>query len=199
MTKNDKLDILSWNSLSKVKLSFFNIKNINLNEMKKKFLFLFVLIIPLACYSQNITSADINILNDSNTGLINGVMLGENLIGPRKIVFSGNQMTLKREDEGNKIPKFGYTSSKIDRLETLYSGKIFSEGIIEPFVFENKTPEEIIAMEVLVFPKFLEHPYSLFIDLLILVPTKQPSLNLDHQSYYAGKYRANLVVEIIGI
>ena len=167
--------------------------------MKKKFLFLFVLIIPLVCYSQNIVSADINILNNNNTGLINGAILGENLIGPRKVIFSGNQMTLERRAGENRISSFGFASSKNDRLPTLYSGKIFSEGIIEPFVFENKTPEELIAMEVLVFPKFLEHPYTLFINILVSVPIKEPSFNSDHHSYDAGEYKADLVVEIIGI
>lgn len=167
--------------------------------MKRKFLFLFVLMTPFICYSQNIRSVDINILNNTNTGHINGVVLGENLIGPRKIVFSGNEMTLERRERVNIISEFGFSSSKTDRLETMYSGKIFSEGIIEPFVFENKTPEELIAMEVLVFPKFLEHPYTLFISILVSVPILQPSFNSDYHSYDAGEYRADLVVEIIGI
>lgn len=167
--------------------------------MKRKLLLLLVLIAPFFCNAQNLVLPNISIPGGIRIGAMNGAVLGENLIGPRKILFSGNQLILQREETGNKPTGFGVAAPNIDKLPTLYSGRIFSEGIIEPYVFTNKTPEELVLIEVTVFPKILEQPYTLFIDLVVQTSSKPVQASQTNQSDDAGEYKAKILVSIIEI
>ncbi|QQG52983.1 MAG: hypothetical protein HY931_01985 [Candidatus Falkowbacteria bacterium] len=165
--------------------------------MKRIRLLLFlVLLAPIISFSQNMILPNISVPGGISTGVISGAILSENLIGPRKILFLGNQSVLQKEESGKKSLEFGVSVPNIDRLTTLYSGKIFSPGIIEPFVFENKTSEELSLMEITVFPKILEQPYTLFIDLAVQVSSK---LVQDNQSDDAGIYTAKINIRLTKI
>jgi hypothetical protein len=165
--------------------------------MKKIRLLLFlVLLAPIIGFSQNIVLPNINVPGGISVGAISGAILSENLIGPRKILFFGDQSVLRKEEFGKKSLEFGFSTPNIDRLATRYSGKIFSPGIIEPFVFENKTPEELSLMEIVVFPRILEQPYTLFIDLAVQASSKPVQNN---QSDDAGIYTAKINISLIKI
>ncbi len=164
-----------------------------------KLLFVFVLLIPILCLSQEVVLKNINIPGDKSLGVINGAILSENLIGPRKVIFekNPNQMVLQKIEE-RKSFRFGLESSDMDKLSTLYSGKIFSPGITEPFIFENKTPEELSVLEVVVFPVILEQPYTLYIDLKVQVSSKTVSVN-QIDSDDAGTYNAKITIYLTEI
>lgn len=155
-----------------------------------------VLLAPIVCFSQNIILPNISVPGEISVSAINGAILSENLIGPRKILFTGDQTGLQKEEAGKKSVGFGFSAPNIDRLATRYSGKIFSPGIIEPFVFENKTPEELSLMEMMVFPKILEQPYTLFIDLVVQTSSKPVQ---DNQSDDAGIYTAKINITLVKI
>lgn len=165
--------------------------------MRRISLLLFlVLLAPIISFSQNMILPNISVPGGISTGVISGAILSENLIGPRKVLFFGDQSVLQKEESGKKSLEFGFGIPGIDRLATRYSGKIFSPGIIEPFVFENKTSEELSLMEITVFPKILEQPYTLFIDLAVQVSSK---LVQDNQSDDAGIYTAKINIRLIKI
>jgi hypothetical protein len=155
-----------------------------------------VLLAPIIGFSQNIILPNISVPGEISVSAISGAVLSENLIGPRRILFSGDLSGLQREETGKKSLGFGFSTPGIDRLATRYSGKIFSPGIIEPFVFENKTPEELSLMEIMVFPKILEQPYTLFIDLAVQTSSKPVQ---DNQSDDAGIYTAKINISLIKI
>lgn len=162
--------------------------------MKRKLLMFLVFLVPIFCLAQDIILPNISTPSGFSIGTMNGVMLGENLIGPRKILFSGSQF--QREEMGIKISGFGVRAPNIDKLQTFFSGRIFSPGIIEPFVFENRTPEELNMLEITVFPKILEQPYSLFMDLIIRTSSKPISAE---QSDDTGKYETKILITLIEI
>jgi len=164
--------------------------------MKRKEMLLFlVLLIPLFCTSQNLILPNINVPGEVSLGAIKGAVLGENLMGPRKITFAGNKMNFQRPETGGGSSGSNIEAN-IDKLETWYSGKIYSPGIAEPFIFTNKTGEELILIEVSVFPTRLEQPYTLLMDLDIRTKTKPISAN---QSDDAGIYTAQLLINITQI
>lgn len=165
--------------------------------MKRKLLMFLVFLVPIFCFAQDIILPNINIPGGFSIGTINGAVLGENLIGPRKILFSGSQF--QREEVGKKVSGFGVAATNIDQLSTLYSGKIFSPGVDKVFVFENKTAEELALLEVTVFPKILEQPYTLFIDLVIRTTSKPISVISSEKSDDAGKYTAKILITLIEI
>lgn len=162
--------------------------------MKRMLLFFFILLGPLICLSQSIILQNIKTPGETSQGSVKGAILGENIIGPRKVLFLGEQMVLQKEEE--RKSSFGFGVSKVDKLPTLYSGKISSPGIIEPFVFENKTPEELVLLEIIVFPTILEQPYTLYIDLTVLTSTKPISAP---ESDDAGEYTARLSITLTEI
>ena len=162
--------------------------------MKRKLLMFLVFLVPIFCFAQDIILPNISMPGGFSIGAINGAMLGENLIGPRKILFSGSQF--QKEEVGIKTSGFGVRATNIDKLQTFYSGRIFSPGIIEPFVFENKTSEELAMLEVKVFPKILEQPYTLSLDLIIRTSSKPISAE---QSDDAGKYETKILITLIEI
>lgn len=157
--------------------------------MKRLPLLLFLLISPF-CYSQSVILPSIATPGNTSIGGINGAVLGENLFGPRTILFSGNLMNLERAETGS-----GKVALGNDKLTTLYSGRIFSPGIMEPFIFTNKTPEELVLIQGLVLPLRLEQPYTLYLDLEVKTSTKSisasPSLSDD-----AGIYNAQVNISI---
>lgn len=158
---------------------------------RKKLLFCLALLVPLFCFSQNIVLQNIDAPGQTSIGEINGAILKENIMGPKKVTFSGDRMILQKEEA--HASSFGIITYTIDKLPTFYSGKIFSPGIIEAFVFENKTPEELILLEITVYPNILEQPYSLFIDLIIRTSSKPIS---SEQSDDAGEYTAKLKINL---
>ncbi len=147
-----------------------------------KLLIMFFLL-PTICFSQDIILPSISVPGGTGNMVIKGALLDENLVGPSTIAFSGNSFQKQRTKK-----------STIDELSTLYSGRIYSPGIIAPFVFENKTPEELYQIEVRVFPIMLEMPYSLYFDLTIQASSKSISSgDLDE----AGQYNANITINLI--
>jgi hypothetical protein len=119
---------------------------------------------------------------------IKNILLGENVIGPRKVVFVGDLVFCKTES--------GENSKEVDLLDALYSGRIYYEGMEEPFVFENKTPEEIRQLEIIIFPRFLEMPYKLFLDLDVVVNSKEIGNKMSND---AGEYNCRGVINLIAI
>ena len=150
--------------------------------------FLLFLLVSHYCYSQNAVLPSIAIPGSTSIGGIKGAVLGENLFGPRKILFSGNLMNLERVETGS-----GKVALGKDKLTTLYSGRIFSPGIMEPFIFTDKTPEELVLIQGLVFPLMLEQPYTLYIDLEVKTSTKPTSASLSDD---AGIYNAQVNISI---
>ena len=125
---------------------------------------------------------------------IRGIVLAENLLGPRKLVFSGNAPgsalpVISKEELG---PSGGKGS--FDKLAVQFSGKIYSPNMAEPVIFENKTPEELVRLEFPILPIALDQPYMLFIDLSINVISKPIGMTLSDD---AGTYRAVLNVILI--
>lgn len=164
----------------------------------KKWL-LFWVLIPTLCYSQDVVLENISIPGTKSVGIINGAILAENLIGPRKVIFEKdpNNMILQKAEEIKSF-RFVEGSLNMDKLTTLYSGRIFSPGILEPFIFENKTPEELSVIEVIVYPIHLEQPYTLFIDLKVQTSSK-PVIKDQNDSDDAGIYNAKINISLIEI
>jgi len=164
--------------------------------MKKrmKLLLFLVLLTPLICCSQDIVLSNINIPGKTSVGVINGAVLGENLLGPKRIIFVWEQGDLQKIQTEKKSSKFTVETSHVEKIPTLYSGRIFSPGIIEPFVFKDKTQEELSILEVKVFPIRLEEPYTLFIDLIVQVSSEPVKSN---KSIDAGDYTAKISIKLI--
>jgi hypothetical protein len=156
-----------------------------------------VFLFPLAAFSQEeIKLSDIN--KPGDTGIVEkqGIVLAENLLGPYKVVFSGNAPgsaipVLSKEETSNSGGK-----SSFDKLAVLFSGRVYSPNMAEPILFENKTPEELVLLEIPVFPTILEQPYTLYLDLKIQAVSKPI---IDKLSDDAGKYSAVLNVSLIKI
>ncbi|MBD3282128.1 MAG: hypothetical protein GF387_00775 [Candidatus Portnoybacteria bacterium] len=163
--------------------------------MKTKIFLVFFLSIFFALgFSDDVQLNNIQVPGGESNSKMVGILLGENIIGPCKVLFSGrapgtNIPVLSREETVSS----GGTGS-FDRLETLYSGKIYSEDLSEPLMFENKTPEELIQMEIPIFPKFLQKPYNLFLDLEIHAKSDSKESDISDD---AGTYLANLTTTII--
>lgn len=164
----------------------------------KKWL-LFLVLMPFICSSQDIVLKNISIPGATSMGIINGVVLGENLTGPIKVIFEKDpdKMVFQKTEE-RKSFRFREGSTNLDKLTTLYSGKIFSPGILEPFIFENKTPEELSIMEVTVYPEHLEQPYTLFIDLKVQI-SSNPTTKNQTDSDDAGTYNAKINIILFKI
>jgi len=164
--------------------------------MKKrmKLLLFLVLLTPVICYSQDIVLSNINIPGKTGVGVINGAVLGENLLGPRKIIFILEQGDLQKIQNEKKSSRSKVETSHIEKIPTLYSGRIFSPGIIEPFVFKDKTQEELSVIEAKVFPIRLEEPYTLFIELTVQAFSEPVKSN---KSIDAGDYNAKISINLI--
>ncbi len=152
-------------------------------------LFLVILIFSVSGFSEEIT-----IPGGSKSIIRTGLVLGENLIGPRKVVFSGMGPgivvpALSKEETNSS----GNATGSFDRLLTLFSGKIYSPGISEPFIFENKTPEEFVQMETIMFPDYLEQPYTLFLNLTVQVASHPKNADVSDD---AGEYGAAITVTL---
>lgn len=122
-----------------------------------------------------------------------GVVLAELLVGPRKAAFSGNAPgstvpVLSKEEQGKSGGKASF-----DKLAVLFSGKIYSPNMAEPIIFENKTPEELVLLELSILPNSLE-PYTLFMDLSIRASSKPIGMTLSDD---AGVYRAVLNIVLV--
>ena len=161
-----------------------------------KMLLFLAFLIPLFCSAQNVILPNINVPGSSSVGGMSGAVLGENLIGPRQVIFLQDQMILQKNEIGKKSSGSNGTALNINKLPTLYSGRIFSPGITEPFVFINKTPEELALIKVVVFPLRLELPYTLYLDLEVKTSSKPVSAN---QSDDAGIYNAKITISLIKI
>ena len=159
----------------------------------KHFLLLVILTIPLFCFSQgNIVINNINNPGEKTNGRVVGFVLGQAFLGPKKVRFITDQSLLKR----NEINSSGSSSSKFDILDTEFSGKIYSPDIIGPFVFENKTLEEISNLDITVFPKIMEKPYTLYLDLTISASSKPIDSPISDD---AGVYHGILTLSIKNI
>ena len=161
---------------------------------KTRFLVFLVLLTPLFCFSQEIVLSSMKVPGSTSVGVISGAVLGENLLGPIKIVFSSEQSDLQKRQVEKKSSKIGAGTSQPEKIPTLYSGRIFSPGIIEPFVFKDKTKEELVLLEAKVFPIRLEEPYTLYIDLTVSASSAPVKSN---KSVTAGDYIANLSINLI--
>jgi hypothetical protein len=162
---------------------------------KKGLLIVLVLRFYAASFAQQeLKLTDIAKPGDMGIAEQKAIVLAENMFGPCKVVFSGNAPgsalpVLSKEEQG----KWGAKGS-FDKLEIVFSGKIYSPNLGEPFLFENKTPEELGLLEIPIFPIILEQPYPLFMDLTIKAKSKPiGSALLDD----AGIYRAILNVTLV--
>jgi len=164
--------------------------------MKKKrlaFMFCF-LIFPLSLFSQEqINLTRINKPGDVVIAEKVGIVLAKNLLGLYKVVFSGNSPgspvpVLSREETSNSSGK-----NSFDKLAVLFSGRIYSPNMAEPILFENKTAEGLVLLEVPIFPTILEQPFDLYLDLKIRAASKPIS---DKLSDDAGEYSAVLNITL---
>jgi hypothetical protein len=130
----------------------------------------------------------------TSVGVISGAVLGENLLGPRKIVFFSEQGNLQKRPVEKNLSHVSSDTSQAEKIPTLYSGRIFSPGITAPFVFKDKTQEELAILEAKVFPIKLEEPYTLYIDLTVQASSMPVKSN---KSVDAGDYTANLSINLI--
>jgi hypothetical protein len=164
---------------------------------KISYLTCWVFIFCVAGFSQQeIKLSDINKPGENGIAEKQGILLGENLFGPHKLVFSGNSPgtvlpVLSKEEQGKMGGK-----GTFDKLAVLFSGKIYSPNMTEPIMFENKMPEELVLLEIPIFPTILEQPYTLFMDLTIKASSKPIGMALVDD---AGVYRAFLNVSLIRI
>jgi hypothetical protein len=161
------------------------------------FLVYWVLLFSIAGFSQQeIKLSDINKPGENGIAEKQGIMLAEYLFGPHKVVFSGYAPgsavpVLSKEEQG----KSGGQGS-FDKLAVLFSGKLYSQNMAEPIIFENKTPEELVLLEIQILPIILEQPYTLFMDLSIRASSNSIGKILSDD---AGSYQAVLNVILINI
>jgi len=143
---------------------------------------------------QEIILPDINTPGGNVIAERKGIILAENIFGPRKVIFSGLAPgsavpVLSKEEQGRSNGKRAF-----DKLEMSFSGKIYSPNMLEPVIFENKKPEELVRLEFLIFPNILEQTYTLFMDLSIKANSSPIGTGLLDD---AGIYRAVLNVSLI--
>lgn len=155
---------------------------------------LLILLFPFLLFSDEIKLTNITVPGGSGNAIRIGMVLGENLIGPYKVTFSGiapgsSVPILSREE----INASGGSIGSFDELITLYSGRIYSPARGEPFVFENKTPKELVHMETTMFPDILELPYTLYIDLTIQASSHPKDADVSDD---AGTYTATLTISL---
>jgi len=153
-----------------------------------------VLIFVILVFSALGFSNQITMPGGSGNIIRTGLVLGENLIGPCIVTFSGTAPgssipVLSREETNSSGSKIG----SYDKLLSLFSGRIYSPGISEPFVFENKTPEELDQMEVTMFPDFPLQHYTLFLDLTVQVTSHLKNADVSDD---AGEYGAMITVTL---
>lgn len=166
--------------------------------MKKQiFLVYLVLVFCIAGFSQQEIKLS-NINKPGENGIVEkqGIVLAENLFGPHKVVFSGNAPgsaipVLSKEEQGKSGGK-----GVFDKLAVLFSGRVYSPNMAEPILFENKTPEELVFLEIPIFPTILEQPYTVYLDLKIQATSKAVSEELSDDN---GIYQAVLNVSLIKI
>jgi hypothetical protein len=153
--------------------------------MRRNLFFLF-LFLPLFSFSQGFVLPSIAIPGQISEGEIKSVVLKENLLGPKRLVFFADYFQ-KEETSANCL------DCGVDKLEVKYSGRIFSPGILEPFIFEDKSPEELRLIESLIFPLILEQPYTLYLDLSVRVMSNPISID---KSADAGVYNSKFVCKL---
>lgn len=156
-----------------------------------KIIIFLICLIPFTGFSQEIVLKSVSAPGQSSIIVVDQLLQFENNVGPKKVTFPSNEMILKRQESEKGL--FGTKGLGIDELQTFYSGKIFSEDIQEPFIFENKTPEELRTLEIAIFPNFLERPYTLYLSLKIEIISDPISSN---NSDDAGRYTARFSVSI---
>ena len=154
-----------------------------------------VLIFSVTAHAQELVEINkINKPGQSGIGTTNNIVLSENVVGPCKVTFSGvapgsSTPVLSREEKDVSGGGIG----SYDKLATLFSGKIYSPGVKEPFEFKDITPFEFIQMVVDVHPHSLEHPYNLYLDLEVRIISHSVG---DKLSDDAGEYEAVITVTI---
>lgn len=153
--------------------------------MKRNLFFLF-LFLPFLGFSQGFVLPNITIPGQTSEGEIKSVVLKENILGPKRLVFFADYF--QKKETGFNCLDCGF-----DKLEVKYSGRIFSPGILEPFIFQDKSPEELRLIEYLAFPLILEQPYTLYLDLFIRVTSSPISKD---KSSDAGVYNSKFVCKI---
>ena len=163
----------------------------------KSIVIVLILFLPIISQAQDIKLNDIPKPGEIGGAIRTGIVLGKDILGSYQVVFSGNATgipvpVLSREE----ISASGSGKGSFDKLATRYSGKIYSPSMAEPFIFENKSPEELIQMEVLVFPTILEQPYTLFMDIKVQASSKFVKDNLSDD---AGEYVATLTVNLTSL
>ena len=153
--------------------------------MMKRIIIYLILFLPFFSFSQEFVLSKILIPGEEKISEQKAVLISKDTFGPKKIFLSSQ--CLKKQEEGEN------TSGEIDQLQTSYSGLIYSPGIIEPFRFDNISPEELRMLDIVVYPSYLEQPYSLYLDLIIKYSSKAINSN---QSDDAGVYNTKLIIKI---
>lgn len=148
-------------------------------------------LVSLNGYSQQTILNTISKSGEMSITHIQKPMVFKNIRGPIKMIFFGDKMSL--EKIGNSYKSFGRGSPKKDILRTLYSGTITSEGIIEPIVFNDKTPEELRSLELMIFPRGLEFQYELTLHMVVKI-SSGPTSSSDSSD--SGKYRGKILVRM---
>jgi len=151
----------------------------------KRFIIYLILLLPFFSYSQEFVLSKILIPGEEKISEQKAILISENIIGPKR-VFLTAQYLMKKEVGEN-------SSGEVDQLQTSYSGLIYSPGIIEPFQFDNINPDDLRMLDIVVYPVYLEQPYSLYLDLTIKYSSK--SIN-SSQSDDAGVYNTNLIIKL---
>ena len=162
-----------------------------MKRMKWKiFLILLVFLFPSVVFSQQeIKLSDIEKPGETGIGEKQGIVLAENLLGSYRVVFSGNAPgdivpVLSKEETGK---------NSFDKLLVLFSGKIYSPEISEPFIFENKSPEELVQMEATMIPNVLEQSYTLYLDLIVVASSHLKNAEVSDD---VGEYKATISVTV---
>lgn len=151
------------------------------------FIVLLFIFLPLFSISQNNINLVINNSPQEKIPLFKGQLIQENLFGPKKLNFVG-------KFDFEKLPgKKSRKDIEPRKLNVLYSGRIFSPGIIEDILFENKSSEELKILELQIYPKILEQPYSLYWDLTISIPPAKPFSGISND---AGEYLSNFSIQL---
>lgn len=165
------------------------------NKLQIALIFILLCMYSIDAISQhNIVLNSIDGIRGTSRTELPAPIIFRNVRGPVKILFFGDRMTLERKESAKK--SFGRSSGGVDKLETLYSGRIYSEGISETIIFENKTEEELKALDLVVFPKMLEMPYELNIHLTVKL-LSDPILS--DNSDDAGNYRGEILIKLKNI
>lgn len=158
----------------------------------KKLISLLIILLPLLLFSQELILSNILIPGEEKISEQKAFLISENIQGPKKILLTAEY--LRRHEERLSSSIRGFNQSEIDELKTLYSGMIYSPGIVKPFVFNNILPEELAQLDIVVFPNYLEQPYSLYLDLTVKYSSKPIG---DKKSDDAGVYNGKLIIKIV--